>query len=377
MLDRTKPYNDLPLLPPKADLESIAVLKAITRATRSLAELKGRTHTVPNPTILLNTIALQEAKASSEIENIFTTNDELYQGLNAEDASGANVSPHAKEVLHYNDALWHGAETLRKHPVFSTNLATQIVNTIKQESGGIRKKSGTRITNRITEEVIYTPPEGEQHIRFLLGNLEQFANRRDDPLDPLLKMAVIHYQFEAIHPFHDGNGRTGRILLILYLMLEKLLDQPILFLSRYIIENKNLYYRRLREVTETGAWEPWILYLLRAVEITAQLTTRKIESIAELLTAMIEEGRAKLPKRTFSKDLIEQLFIRPYCKIRHLEEADIAKRVAASRYLHDLSEAGLVEARKVGKEVLFVNERLVKLLAKAERPLEEITAVAH
>lgn len=378
MLDRAKPYNDLPLLPPKADLESIAVLKAITRATRSLAELKGRTHTVPNPTILLNTIALQEAKASSEIENIFTTHDELYQGLNADDSgTSLGVSPHAKEVLHYNDALWHGAETLRKHSVFSTNLATQIVHTIKQDnesSGGIRKKSGTRITNRATEEIIYTPPEGEQHIRFLLGNLEAFANRREDHpggLDPLLKMAVIHYQFEAIHPFYDGNGRTGRILLILYLMLEKLLEQPILFLSRYIIENKNLYYRRLREVTETGAWEPWVLYLLRAVEITAHLTTRKIESIAELLTAMIEEGRAKLPKRTFSKDLIEQLFVRPYCKIRHLEEAGIAKRVSASRYLHDLAEAGLVEARKVGKEVLFVNEQLVKLLAKTERSLEE------
>src|SRR5438132_3517785 len=151
MFDRNKPYNKLPLLPPKAELETVPVLKAITRATRSLAELKGRTHTVPNPTILLNTIALQEAKASSEIENIFTTNDELYQGLNAEDSGAQNVSPHAKEVLHYNDALWHGAETLRRHPVFSTNLATQIVNTIKESSDGIRKKSGTRITNRVTD----------------------------------------------------------------------------------------------------------------------------------------------------------------------------------------------------------------------------------
>lgn len=357
--DRSRPYNDLPLLPPKVRLETEPVLKAAIRASRSLAELKGRTRTVPNPTILLNTIALQEAKASSEIENIFTTNDELYRGLSL-DAS--TQSPHAKEVLHYNEALWLGAEALRKRPVLSVNLAIEMVNTIKKDTTGVRKLPGTQLKNPATGEVIYTPPEGEERILELLGNLEAFINNSDDGLDPLVKLAVLHYQFEAIHPFYDGNGRTGRILLILFLLVQRLLEQPILFLSRYIIEHKNDYYRGLRAVTEDRAWEPWILYVLRAVENTADATVRKIEAIANLLTTMIEEGRAKLPKRTFSKELIEQLFIQPYCKIRFLEEAGLAARVSASRYLHDLADAGLVAKVKAGKEILFVNERLVKLL---------------
>ncbi|MEA3187129.1 MAG: hypothetical protein QOD99_959 [Chthoniobacter sp.] len=364
---RAQPYNALPPLPPKTEVETNPVLRAIIPATRSLAELKGRMHTLPNPALLLNTIALQEAKVSSEIENIFTTNDELYQGLSTESA----VSGHAKEVLHYNDALWQAAGRLRRRPLLTTNLAIEIVNTIKKNDAGLRRTPGTALINPSTREVIYTPPDGEKQIRALLQNLEEFANEETASLDPLVKMAMIHYQFEAIHPFYDGNGRTGRILLILYLLMEKLLDEPILFLSRYIIENKSDYYRRLREVTEKGAWEPWILFMLRAVEKTAQITTRKIEAIADLLAAMVAEGRAKLPKRTFSKELIEQLFVRPYCKIQFLEESGIAKRVAASRYLHDLADAGLVERRRVGKEMLFVNERLVKLLAKTERPLEE------
>jgi Fic family protein len=358
--DRTKPFNDLPLLPPQERLESEAVLRAAIRASRSLAELKGRTRTVPNPAILLNTIALQEARASSEIENIFTTSDELYRGLSAE---SPEVSPHAKEVLHYNEALWHGAEALRERRFLSADLAIELVAMIKPEDAGIRRQPGANLINRATGEVVYTPPDGEPRIRELLTNLEEFINTAEDGLDPLVKLAVLHYQFEAIHPFRDGNGRTGRILLILYLLHQRLLEQPILFLSRYIIEHKNHYYTLLREVTERGAWEPWILYVLRAVESTAETTVLKIEAIGDLLTGMVEEGRLKLPKRTFSKELIEQLFVRPYCKIRHLEEAGLAARVSASRYLHDLADAGLVAKVKAGKEILFVNERLVKLLA--------------
>ena len=358
--ERTKPFNQLPFLPPATQLETAAVLKAAIRASRSLAELKGRTRTVPNASILLNTIALQEARASSEIENIFTTSDELYRGLSTD---SPDVSPHAKEVLHYNEALWHGAEALKKRGTLSADLTIEIVRMIKTDVPGVRGHPGAQLINRATGEVVYTPPDGAARISGLLKNLEQFINGTEDGLDPLVKLAVLHYQFEAIHPFSDGNGRTGRILLILYLLLQRLLEQPILFLSRYIIEHKTHYYRHLREVTETGAWEPWILYVLRAVESTAETTVLKIEAIGDLMTQMIEEGRLKLPKRTFSKELIEQLFVRPYCKIRHLEEAGLAARVSASRYLHDLADAGLVGKVKAGKEILFVNERLVRLLA--------------
>ncbi|HYR58001.1 MAG TPA: Fic/DOC family N-terminal domain-containing protein [Chthoniobacteraceae bacterium] len=357
---RTKPYNDLPLVPPAARLETEPVLKAAIRASRSLAELKGRTRTMPNPAILLNTIALQEARASSEIENIFTTSDELYRGLSAE---SPDISPHAKEVLHYNEALWHGARALRERPRLTAALAIEIGGMIKPEDRGLRRQPGANLINRATGEIVYTPPDGEARIRKLLANLERFINAGEDGLDPLVKLAVIHYQFEAIHPFRDGNGRTGRILLILYLLQQRLLEQPILFLSRYIIEHKKLYYEHLRDVTERGAWVPWILYVLRAVESTAETTVLRIESIGELLARMIDEARLKLPKRTFSKELIEQLFVRPYCKIRHLEEAGLGNRVSSSRYLHDLAEAGLVAKTKSGKEILFVNERLVKLLA--------------
>lgn len=360
MFDRTKPFNQLPLLPPAARLETEPVLKAAIRASRSLAELKGRTRTVPNASILLNTIALQEARASSEIENIFTTSDELYRGMSAD---APEISPHAKEVLHYNKALWHGAAALQKKRRLSAELTIEIVRMIKEDVPGIRAHPGAELVNRATGEIVYTPPDGAPRIRALLANLEQFINTAEDGVDPLVKLAVTHYQFEAIHPFSDGNGRTGRILSILFLLHQRLLEQPILFLSRYIIAHKSHYYRHLREVTETGAWEPWILYMLRAVESTAETTVLKIEAIGDLLARLVEEGRLKLPKRTFSKELIEQLFVRPYCKIRHLEEAGLAARVSASRYLHDLADAGLVTKVKSGKEILFVNERLVKLLA--------------
>lgn len=365
MFTRAQPYNDLPLLPPHHFVETTAVLKAAARAHRRLAELKGRTNTVPNPTILLNTIALQEAKMSSEIENIFTTNDELYRGMSLETPGR---SPHAKEVLHYNDALWHGAETLKLRPILSANLAVEIANMIKENDAGIRRQSGTQLINPVTKDVIYTPPEGEERIRKLLHNFEQFANNNlGDDLDPLVKMAIVHYQFEAIHPFYDGNGRTGRILLILFLLLEKLLDQPILFLSRYIIENKAEYYRLLRNVTERSEWEPWIIYLLKAVESTALQTCEKIAAISDLLAEMVEDARRKLPSRIFSKELVEQLFVRPYCKIRFLVEAGLGQRVAVARYLRALEKADLVRTKKVVNEVLFINYRLVDLLGQTGR----------
>lgn len=362
-----KPFNALPDLPPRVELETSRVLKANTRASRALAELKGRTHTIPNPTILLNTLALQEAKLSSEIENIFTTNDELFRGL-AANGHAADLSPHAKEVLHYRDALWHGVDIIRKRPFLSTNLAIDLVNIIKQNKAGIRKLPGTKLQNPETKEVIYTPPQGEDLIRRKMANLEKFSNDSSTDLDPLVRVGVAHYQFEAIHPFFDGNGRAGRILIILQLIMNGLLEIPILFLSRFIIENKAQYYRSLRTVTEHGDWEGWLLYMLEAIEQTAHGTTQKILAIHDLLADTLEKAKAALPKPVFSKELIELIFEQPYCKIRFLEQRGIAKRLTATKYLRSLEKAGLVVPVRKGKELIFVNHHLWRLLTDERLP---------
>ncbi|MEO7723389.1 MAG: Fic family protein [Chthoniobacterales bacterium] len=369
-----KPYNQLPNLPPKVELETPTVLKAITRAGRALAELKGRTHTIPNPTILLNTIVLQEAKLSSEIENIFTTNDELYRALSA-NGNGDKLSPQAKEVLHYREALRYGMDVIRDRPFLSTNLAIEIVNIIKQTNAGIRNLPGTKIQNKSTGEIIYTPPEGEDLIRDKLANLERFSNESSHDLDPLTRMAVMHYQFEAIHPFFDGNGRTGRILIILHLMMNGLLEMPILFLSRFIIEHKAQYYRKLRAVTERAEWEAWLIYTLEAVETTAHGTTQKINAIHDLLSKTLEKAKRELPKRTFSKNLIELIFEQPYCKIRFVEKAGIAKRLTATKYLRDLEKAGFVRVVKQGTELIFINHALWRLLT--DEPLPKTGATSQ
>jgi Fic family protein len=362
-----KPFNQLPDLPPQVELETSRVLKATTRASRALAELKGRTHTIPNPTILLNTLAVQEAKLSSEIENIFTTNDELYRGL-AANGNGADLSPHTKEVLHYRDALWHGMNVLRDRPFLSTNLAIEIVNIIKENNAGIRDLPGTKVQNRNTGEIIYTPPEGEDLIRKKLANLERFSNDSSSELDPLVRIGVTHYQFEAIHPFFDGNGRTGRILIILQLIMNRLLEIPILFLSRFIIEYKAQYYRSLHAVTEHGEWKSWLLYMLEAIETTAHGTTEKINAIHRLLAETLEKAKQVLPKPTFSKDLIELIFEQPYCKIRFVEKAGIAKRLTATKYLRDLEKAGFVRSIKQGTELIFINHALWRLLTDEPLP---------
>jgi Fic family protein len=365
-----KPFNDLPDLPPQVELETPRVLKATTRASRALAELKGRTHTIPNPTILLNTLALQEAKLSSEIENIFTTNDELYRGLAAE-GNGGDLSPHAKEVLHYRDALWRGMNVIRDRPFLSTNLAIEIVSIIKENSIGIRNLPGTKLQNPNTKQVIYTPPDGEDLLRGKLANLERFANDESSELDPLVRVAVAHYQFEAIHPFFDGNGRTGRILIILQLIMNRLLEIPILFLSRFIIEHKAQYYRSLRSVTERGEWESWLLYMLEAIETTAHGTTDKITAIDRLLAETLEKAKQTLSKPVFSKELIELIFEQPYCKIRFVEQAGIAKRLTATKYLRELEKHGFVVGTKRGTELIFINHRLWRLLT--DEPLATAT----
>lgn len=353
------PYNDLPELPLAIDLESKAVLKQAIAANRALAELKGAGELVPNQAILIQSIGLQEAKLSSEIENIVTTNDELYRAFAS---PGGNADLHTKEVLRYNEALWYGFSGIRyQNRPLTTNLFEELFQIIKQSSAGVRKTPGTKLAND-RGEVIYTPPEGEAVLRDKLANLEEFIYA-EDGIDPLVKLAVIHYQFEAIHPFTDGNGRTGRILNILYLIERNLLDIPVLYLSRYIIENKSDYYTGLRRITEKGEWETWILYMLRAVEETARETRQRILSIRDLMFADIEKVRAELPK-IYSKDLLELLYHQPYCKIRFLEDAGIAQRQTASIYLQELEKIGMLKAVKIGREVYYINDRFLKLLTK-------------
>lgn len=359
--NRDRPYNELPELPPEAELETPAVLKAAIGANRALAELKGKAESIPNQSILINSIILQEAKASSEIENVITTNDRLFEAFSAGDSS---YDLQTKEVLRYREALWEGFNALPDRPL-STSLFVDLVQTIKQNDAGIRNTSGTVIANPYTKKIIYWPPEGDERISRLLANLEEYIHQPadDSNIDPLVRMAVIHYQFEAIHPFDDGNGRTGRILNILFLVLKDLLNLPILYLSDYIISQKPDYYRLLREVTEQGAWEPWILFMLDAVYTTAKETMQKIDGIRALLEETVEEAKRKLPDRVYSKELIELLFEQPYCKIKFLVERGIAKRQTAGDYLKELENVDILKSKQVGRETLYLNIRLYDLLS--------------
>ncbi len=357
--DPSKPYNDLPLLPPKIEIETRTVLKKAISANRALAELKGVGETIPNQAILINSLVLQEAKASSEIENIITTNDALFRAFAVKMTS---VDPATKEVLHYREALWEGFNLLKERELLTTNLFIKVVQTIKQNSAGIRRTPGTKVANAATGEAIYTPPETEAVLRDKLKNLEDYIHDLNH-VDPLIKLALIHYQFEAIHPFSDGNGRTGRIINILYLVFKGLLDLPVLYLSKYIIEHKTDYYLLLRGITYSGEWEPWILYMLDAVEQTALFTREKIVQIRALMDETLKVGKEKLPSRVYSKELIELLFHQPYIKGEALVLAAIAERKTASVYLKELEKAGIVKGQKVGRENLYLNVRLYDLLS--------------
>ncbi|MCL5237386.1 MAG: Fic family protein [Nitrospirae bacterium] len=358
--DPGKPYNELPLLPPKEDIETAAILKKAVTAGRALAELKGLGGSIPNQAMLVNTIVLQEAQSSSEIENIVTTTDALFKALTSKTAQ---TDAATKEVFRYREALSEGYRTLKKRPLLTTNLFIKIYQTIKENRAGIRNVPGTTIANAVTGEVIYTPPVGESTIRDKLKNLEDYIHG-DDPTDPLIKLAVIHFQFEAIHPFTDGNGRTGRILNILFLVMKELLDFPVLYLSKYIIENKNDYYRLLRNVTESREWERWILFMLEAVEQTATHTRKKIIAIRELLEKTLKLAKERLPSRVYSKELIELLFHQPYTKGQFLVDAGIAERKTAAGYLKELEKIGVLKSKKMGKENIYLNVRLFDLLSK-------------
>jgi Fic family protein len=359
--DRDKPYNNLPPLPPTSELESKAILKKCVSAHRALASLKGAGNLIPNQAILINAIPLQEAKASSEIENVVTTGDQLYQ---ASVLPGTVIDPQTKEVLRYRTALRRGYDLLKTQSI-STSMLRGVCEILLDYEVHYRTAPGTQIENKTTGEVVYTPPDGGAVLMGKLDQLEAFIHLRDEsPLDPLVRLALIHYQFEAIHPFEDGNGRTGRILNILYLVEQGLLDIPVLYLSRYIIDHKSDYYRQLRAVTEEQEWEAWVMFMLSAVRETSAGTYQRILAIRKLLEETTALCRENLPRKIYSKELVEMIFVQPYSKISFVVDAGIAKRQTAAEYLQHLEEIGVLESRKVGREKVFIHPALLKLLSE-------------
>ena len=349
------PYNDLPILPPDLErIETRSVLKACISARAAIAELKTAGELIPDQGLLINILPMLEAKDSSRIENIVTTSDQLFQY--ADRADGAD--PATKEALRYRTALYDGYTHLEDYPL-CTNTAVAICTKLRAVQTDIRKTPGTVLRDQ-NNNVVYTPPVGEDSIRELLANWERFIHG-DDDLDPLVKMAIAHYQFECIHPFPDGNGRTGRILNILYLIQSELLSLPILYLSRFILERRDDYYTLLRRVTEEGDWESWILFMLEAVESTSRWTTDKISFVRALMAETTEYVREKLPK-IYTHELVQALFAQPYCRIDNLVERGVAKRQTASTYLKQLVEIGVLEEMSVGREKLYINTRLLQEL---------------
>lgn len=355
------PFNHLAHLPPTKELvESTVILKQLVKSSVALAELKGIVHILPNPQILLNAVILKEARASSEIENVITTQDKLYQALYAK---GDQIDSATKEVLRYREAMLFGVDAIQRNRLLTLKTITDIQEVLEENNAGIRKLPGTALRNAVTGKVIYTPPDQIDIINDLLKNLEQFINLDDDEIPQLIKMAIQHYQFESIHPFYDGNGRTGRIINILYLILKGLLEQPILFLSGYIIANKSDYYRLLQEVRTENNWEEWILYILRGVDITSRETIQQVLDINQLFEKTKEKVLQKIPK-IYSKELIELLFEHPYSKSEYLEKRLNISRITAAKYLKALEEIGILNSRKVWKETLYINTELFELLRK-------------
>ncbi|MGI4874244.1 MAG: Fic family protein [Janthinobacterium lividum] len=358
--DRATPSNNLPALPPAAYVESPLVLKAALRAGRALAELKGHCLTLSNPELLLNAVSLQESKDSSEIENIVTPQDELYRAAASPDDLPGGTSSDTKEVLRYREAMYAGWNALQSHGLLTTNTLVNIVQRLKNNQDGIRRLPGTVLQNK-AKQVIYTPPEGADVIRDKLHELEVFIHQ-DSDLDPLVRMALIHYQFEAIHPFADGNGRTGRILNVLYLMQQELLTIPVLYLSGYILANRDEYYRCLRLVTEEAQWDEWVLYLLQAVEVTAHATLAQVTALQTLRQDTYEHVRTLLPNAP-PRELTDLLISYAYVKIQTLITAGVAQRQTSSAYLKVLAKAGLLRSLKMGRDIYYINHRLLDLFS--------------
>lgn len=354
--DPARPYNALPILPPKVNLETVPVMRKCVSASRALAGLKGAAALIPNQDVLINSIPLREAKDSSAIENIVTTNDSLFRFANIDTEHADEAT---KETLRYRTALMEGFKDVQRRPL-STRTAVLVCSTIKNVDLDVRRVPGTALAHQPSGAIVYTPPEGETVLRDKLSNLDAFLHGQDE-IDPLIRMAAAHYQFEAIHPFTDGNGRTGRILNTLFLIDQKLLDLPILYLSRYINEHRADYYARLLAVTTSQAWEPWLLYMLSAVEETSLWTTAKIRAIRELMDATVRHVSSQSPK-IYSRELIEVIFTQPYSRIGDVVGAKIANRATASKYLKELVATGVLQERKEGRENIYVNIRFLDLL---------------
>jgi Fic family protein len=355
-------YNELPPLPPPLEsIETSSILKKCISARVALAELKQAAELIPNASVLVNALPLLEAQASSEIENIVTTTDKLLEFVNSPEARAAD--PATKEALRYRRALFEGVRKVQKGPL-TVDTAIEVCRTIKDEKLELRSKPGTTLRNTATAAVIYTPPVGQDVIRAKLANWQEFLKANNE-LDPLIRCAVQHYQFEAIHPFPDGNGRTGRILNILYLVQQGLLDTPILYLSRYIIRNKADYYRLLLEVTTKQSWGPWIVFMLDSIENTCGWTTEKIKAIRDLMRHTGDFIHRRLPK-IYTWELVELLFKQPYCRIANVVDAGLAKRQTASVYLKSLAEIGVLRELNAGRESLFVHPKYIELLTGDE-----------
>lgn len=348
-------------VPDSMELETPAVLRQAVLAHRQLAELKGAAGTIPNENILIDTLGLQEAKDSSAIENIITTEDELFRG---ESVSGEYPSHAAKEVHSYTIALKIGFDRIRQQRFLRLDDVLAVQAALEENNAGLRKLPGTVLRNQQTGEIVYEPPQDPEEIKRLMGNFLEYFHR-DEPGDPdlLVRMAVLHYQFESIHPFYDGNGRTGRILNLLYLVLHGLLDLPVLYLSRYIVRNKADYYRGLQAVRESGAWEEWVLYMLRAVEETSRETLIQVRGIRDLMQETKHRLRSELPK-LYSQDLLNNLFRHPYTKIEFIERDLGVSRPTAMKYLDALDAAGFVRKTKLGRTNFYINEPLFTLLGR-------------
>ena len=354
----------IPLLPLPYDLETKTVLRQANKANRKLAELKGVAQAIPNERILISSLTLQEAKDSSAVENIVTTQDDLYRaGL---DANFTLIGAATKEVLFYREAINEGFKLVRNKNILALNDIKRIQEVLEQNSAGFRTTPGTQLKRSSDGAVIYTPPQDDQRIVELMSNLEQFIN--DDelcPIDPLVKMAIIHHQFESIHPFYDGNGRTGRIVNILYLVTSGLLDLPILYLSRYITHNKAEYYERIQAIRNatgdnSAQWEAWILYMLRGVEQTAEETIALVKNIGKLMTEYKNIIRPAFGRK-YSHELLNGLFYHPYTKIGHLESNMQVSRQTAAKYLDRLASLGLLQKERMGKENYYINTKLMEL----------------
>lgn len=346
-IDLTRQFNSVP------------ILKQLLNSHKALAELKGFSEVIPNKNILINAAMINEAKNSSEIENIVTTHDEIYKSL-----STNKFSNETKEVNNYREALWHGYSEIKKRGYLTTNMIVEIQSILEDNSAGIRRQAGTNLKNVATGEIIYTPPQSHEEVLNLMSDLEKYINN-DHDIDDLIKLAIIHYQFESIHPFYDGNGRTGRIINVLYLTLKDLLDSPIIFISKYINQNKKEYYKVLQSVRDNDDYESLIIYMLKAIESTAK-STLKISK--EIVLLMEETGitiKEKLPK-IYSKELVEGLFYEFYTNIEHFMNSLGISRRTASTYLIELESSGILSSEMVGRNKVYLNNKLFDLIKKAD-----------